>query len=171
MSTSAPFDAGIPVLTEVLQEVALPDAVPAPAPAAASAVMKPAVWRTGTAITAPVPVIETAPAPHIDLVVPAEADEPDEPPITVAPIEHVEPVEPIEPVEQAAPDFTALEHAITERILEQLMPRVDALVTERVEQLLRHLAADLRAGLGDSVTKVVSAAVQDELARRRAPKG
>ena len=141
MSTSAPFDAGIPVLTEVLQEVP-----PAPAPAPA----KPAVWRTGTA--AAVPVSMLAPRPEIDLAIPAEPEEAAAPPAT------------------PAIDLDAMEQALGERILAQLMPRVDALVAERLERVLQGLASELRAGLGESITQAVTAAVRQELALWQAQK-
>jgi hypothetical protein len=159
MSTSAPFDAGIPVLTEVLREVA-PTAVPetasarssgpasAPAPAPSPAApLKPAVWRTGTA--AAVPVSMLAPPPQIDLVIPEPQAAPAAPAI----------------------DLGAIERALGERILAQLMPRVDALVAERLELVLQGLATELRAGLGESVAQAVAAAVHDELALLQAQKG
>lgn len=142
MSTSAPFDAGIPVLTEVLQEVVPP---PPPAPAAPT---RPAVWRTGTA--AAVPVSMLAPPVEIDLVIPAE-------PAEAAPA-------------TPAPDPDAIERALAERILLQLMPRVDALVAERLEHALQALSAELRAGLGESVAQVVAAAVHEEVAAWQAQK-
>lgn len=142
MSTSAPFDAGIPVLTEVLQEIPpAPASSPAPAPAAAPAPIKPAVWRTGASAAA------SARVPEVDFVVPAE--EPG-------------PAKPIE--ESGTIDAAALEQALSERILQELMPRVEALVAERLEQALQDLASGLRAGLGESIAQVVAIAVQRELA-------
>lgn len=182
MSTSAPFDAGIPVLTEVLREVpaapasAPPAAPPASAPPTAvaaspavaaaapvappvatsiatpvAAPVKPAVWRTGTAAAVPVSML-AVPA-DIDFVIPAA-------PVEAAPAA----------VTRDTIDVDAIERALGERILEQLMPRVDALVAQRIEQVLLGLGADLRAGLGESVAQVVAAAVQKELAALRAQK-
>jgi len=171
-----PFDAGIPVLTEVLREVP-PPAPPAPAPAVSG--HRPAVWRTGAgaAATGPVP----APAPVIDLVVPAEADveagmaaEADNEAEAFKEAEAVKEADPAR--EAAAPvaaaagvDLAALEQALSERIVRQLMPRVDALVAERLDQVLRHLAADLQAGLGESIAQAVAASVRQELAALQAP--
>ena len=159
-----PFDAGIPVLTEVLQEVP-PPAPPAPAPAVSG--HRPAVWRTGVgaAATGPVP----APAPVIDLVVPAEADV--EAGMAAEADKEADPAkEAAAPVTAAAGvDLAALEQALSERIVRQLMPRVDALVAERLDQVLRHLAADLQAGLGESIAQAVAASVRQELAALQAP--
>jgi hypothetical protein len=165
-----PFDAGIPVLTEVLREVP-PPAPPAPAPAVSG--HRPAVWRTGAgpAATGPVP----APAPVIDLVVPAEADV--EAGMAAEADNEAEAVKEADPAREAAApvaaaaggDLAALEQALSERIVRQLMPRVDALVAERLDQVLRHLAADLQAGLGESIAQAVAASVRQELAALQAP--
>jgi hypothetical protein len=170
VSGPAPFDAGIPVLTEVLKEIA-----PVPAPMPPDAPFKPAVWRTGAAVPAPVsppppePAIAHPPA-HTAPAVPAEPAEPDDDVVAgyVDLVERVLVAAPVEP--PADTGFAALERALSERILQQLMPRVDALVAERLDQVLQGLASSLRAGLGESIAQAVSASVRQELASLRAQK-
>ncbi|GGY63722.1 hypothetical protein GCM10007387_52750 [Pseudoduganella albidiflava] len=227
--SAGPFDAGIPVLTEVLQEIPAPP-VPPREPATVhppAAAFKPAVWRTGVGAAS----VTTAPAPVIDLVVPAEADleagteaitetgteagteagaeagmEPavDAPPandvetgvatgiaagieagteagaeagagaaagVTVDMQAGAETEEAAPSVERAgAVDLAAIEQALSERIVQQLMPRVDALVAERFDQVLQQLAGGLQAGLAESVAQAVAASVRQELAALQAPK-
>jgi hypothetical protein len=176
-----PFDAGIPVLTEVLKK----EIAPVPAPTLPDGPLKPAVWRTGAAAStaastaAPVPAAapEIAPSPaHAAPAVPGKPEEPEEPDDAddepaAGYVDLVERVMVAAPVEQAADTgFAALERALSERILQQLMPRVDALVAERLEGVLQQFAAGLRAGLGESIAQAVAASVQQELASLRAQK-
>lgn len=178
-----PFDAGIPVLTEVLKEI--PPAL-APAPEMPSApAFKPAVWRTGAKAAV------AAPAPVIDLVVPADADvqadidagvdaeaagddavgaEAATADVPEAPMETATEA-PGAPADLAQPiDLAAIEQVLCERIVQQLTPRVDALVAEHLDRLLLQLATGLQAGLADSVTQAVAASVRQELSALQAPK-
>ena len=169
-----PFDAGIPVLTEVLKK----EIAPVPAPTLPDGPLKPAVWRTGAAAStaAPVPATapEIAPSPaYAAPVVPGKPEEPDDADdeLTAGYVDLVERVMVAAPVEQSADTgFAALERALSERILQQLMPRVDALVAERLEGVLQQFASGLRAGLGESIAQAVAASVQQELASLRAQK-
>ncbi len=180
MSGAAPFDAGIPVLTEVVKEIVPVTAPPPHSPA------RPAVWRTGSAATAPLPTPPAAvPAAATDLAAPAEPAgpgpaalpaEPADDGAASAPAAYVDLIERVMPAVPAAQrtgtgtDLAALEQALGERILQQLMPRVDALVAERLEQALQGFASSLRAGLGDSVAQAVADSVRQELAGLQAQK-
>jgi hypothetical protein len=172
-----PFDAGIPVLTEVLKK----EIAPVPAPTLPDGPLKPAVWRTGAAASAaasapPVPAAapEIAPSPaQAAPAVPSKPEERDDADDELAAgyVDLVERVMVAAPVEQSADTgFAALERALSERILQQLMPRVDALVAERLEGVVQQLASGLRAGLGESIAQAVAASVQQELASLRAQK-
>ncbi|MGW8394095.1 hypothetical protein [Pseudoduganella sp. HUAS MS19] len=107
-----PFDASIPVLTEIMK-----DEVPAPA--------------------APAPV--------------AEAMLLDE-------------------------DWAALQQRVSEQVLQQLSNRVDFVLEQRIkdcmaevlEQALHTLTSEIRAGLHDTIGKIVTRAVQQEITHLQA---
>lgn len=122
-------DAGIPVLTEVIE-----------VPVAGSA----------GADTPPVPVPSAAPsAGHLD----------DIPELTS--------------VLLAEDDLRRFEHEICERVLQQLLDRIDFVLEQRVRDNLAdvlqtavdHLATDIRQGLQRSLTDVISRAVTQEISR------
>jgi 3-oxoacyl-ACP reductase-like protein len=130
MSRAHPFDASIPVLTEVLDEkpeATVPEAAPAPAPAAVSA---PAA----------------APAPTMP--------------------------------DSAALDLEQLEQRLSERILHQLQSRVDFVLEQRIrdsmEEVLSHalrgLTNEIRNGLHDTLSRIVTRAVAQELTHLQAQK-
>jgi len=113
-----PFDASIPVLTEIMNDEA-------PAPAAA---------------TAAAPAAEAKPA-----------------------------------LEEAL-DWDALERRISEQVLQQLSSRVDFVLEQRIkdsmaevlEHALHALTAEIREGLHDTIGKIVSRAVQQEITHLQA---
>lgn len=124
MSPAHPFDASIPVLTEVLDDepiVLEPAALPTPAPAATQQA-------------------------------PAAQPQPDE--------------------------WETLERQLCERILGQLQSRVDFVLEQRIkdsmEEVLSHalrgLTAEIRTGLHDTLSKIVSRAVAQELTHLQAQK-
>jgi ribonuclease E len=151
MTQDAPFDPGIPVLTEVLADlpaampVHLPPAVPTYAPAQAPIAAAPAVWRTGRARSAaPAPVAEPAAEP---VAAPAPA-----------PALDTEPA----PGEAPPPGWADLEQRLNERILARLLPVVEQRLAAAMSELAQGLAADLRGGLQDAVAQ----AVRHELAEQ-----
>lgn len=75
-------------------------------------------------------------------------------------------------------DFEALERRLSERILQQLQARVDFVLEQRIkdsmEEVLSHalrgLTAEIRHGLHDTLSKIVSRAVAQELTHLHAQK-
>lgn len=115
-----PFDASIPVLTEIMRDEA-PAADAAPAPAAEE---------------------EAAALPA-----PGDADA-----------------------------WEALEHRLSERVLQQLSNRVDFVLEQRIkdsiaevlDRALHSLTMELREGLHDTLGKIVTRAVQQEITHLQA---
>jgi len=113
-----PFDASIPVLTEIMND------------------------------EAPPPVVASAAAPA------AEA----------------------KPALEEAMDWDALERRISEQVLHQLSSRVDFVLEQRIkdsmaevlEHALHALTAEIREGLHDTIGKIVSRAVQQEITHLQA---
>ncbi|KQV80109.1 hypothetical protein ASD15_14620 [Massilia sp. Root351] len=116
MSLVRPFDASIPVLTEVL------DDQPAPAEA---------------------PAVQVAPQPQ-----------------------------------PQGGEWQALERQLCERVLQQLQSRVDFVLEQRIKDsmeevlgsALRGLTAEIRSGLHDTLSKIVTRAVAQELTHLQAQK-
>ena len=114
MNQDVPFDAGIPVLTEI---VSTPLGAAAPAPLPATAALDAAEWE-------------------------------------------------------------ALERRLNERILQQLTSRVDFMLEQRVRDsmaavlthVLHDVTTELREGLHDTIGRIVTRAVQQELADLQARK-
>lgn len=75
-------------------------------------------------------------------------------------------------------DLEALERRLSERILQQLQARVDFVLEQRIrdsmEEVLSHalrgFTAEIRHGLHDTLAKIVSRAVTQELAHLHAQK-
>lgn len=117
-----PFDASIPVLTEIMN-----DEAPAPAPAAA-----------------PAPVAEARPA--------------------------------LDDAADGIVDWDALERRVSEQVLQQLSNRVDFVLEQRIKdsmaEILDHalhaLTAEIREGLHDTIGKIVTRAVQQEITHLQA---
>lgn len=116
-----PFDASIPVLTEIMNNEA-----PVPAPA-----------------SAPAPVAEPTRA------------------------------------EEDVLDWEALQHRVSEQVLQQLSNRVDFVLEQRIkdsmaevlEHALHALTAEIREGLHDTIGKIVTRAVQQEITHLQAGSG
>lgn len=121
MSPAHPFDASIPVLTEVLDD-------------------------------------QPAPAPAVDTMAVVLA----EPALPAAP----------------ADEWEMLQEQLSERILRQLQSRVDFVLEQRIkdsmEEVLGHalrgLTTEIRHGLHDTLSKIVSRAVAQELTHLQAQK-
>lgn len=137
------FDASIPVLTEIMR-----DEAPAPtqAPGVAAAVAAPAVP------TAAARAVEPARAPANDAEAPAL------------------------PALDDAEAWDALERRLSERVLQQLSNRVDFVLEQRIKDsihdVLNHalhtLTVEIREGLHDTIGKIVSRAVQQEITHLQA---
>ena len=151
------FDASIPVLTEVLRDEPPPapaaqataDAPPAAEPPTASrAEPAPGVWHYRT---------PEAAAPVTEAAAPAHDAEP-------------------EPAAAEALDWPRLEREVSERVLQQLNSRVDFVLEQRIKdsmaEVLSHALHDLtneiRAGLHDTLGKIVTRAVQQEITHLQA---
>lgn len=141
MSTST-ADAGIPVLTEIIPSTApASPAVPAAQPAAPVAAQ---------------PALQTAMAGHEDVVTLQKraVDEWDE------------------------ENWDRLEREIRERILHQVLERIDQVLEQRVRDSLadvlqlavENLAADIRGGLHNTMSDVITRAVAQEISRLQATK-
>jgi len=134
MTSARPFDASIPVLTEVLHD----DPVAAAAPAEA---------LPAAAVPTPSPVPDA----------PADGD-------AMAGLDDAQ--------------WAALETRLAERILQQLQGRVDFVLEQRLkdsmEEVLSHalrgLTMEIRSGLHDTLSKIVSRAVSQELTHLQARK-
>jgi hypothetical protein len=191
MSTS-PRDAGIPMLTEVIEEditefVGPPepalvladtapaaDTMPATFPAyaptfAASDYAQPAAMGGQYGMSAqfapsyPIPLKPAAPAMQVIVEAPAQAAlAPATPP----------------PSAMSEDEWQRMERRVRERILGQLLSRTDAMLEERIrasmagvlQQAVDGLAATLRASLHKTLQDVVSRAVAQEISRLQSPK-
>jgi hypothetical protein len=117
-----PFDASIPVLTEIMKDEA-------PAPAA-------------TAAAAPAAEVQAARDDAADSIV----------------------------------DWEALERRVSEQVLQHLSNRVDFVLEQRIrdsmteilEHALHALTAEIREGLHDTIGKIVTRAVQQEITHLQA---
>lgn len=134
------FDASIPVLTEIMRDEAPATAFTPAAPAAAPA---PAAVHSA-AVKAPTPAND------------AEA--------------------PALPAPDDAEAWDALERRLSERVLQQLSNRVDFVLEQRIKdsihEVLNHalhtLTVEIREGLHDTIGKIVSRAVQQEITHLQA---
>lgn len=134
-------DAGIPVLTEVIE--------PAQEPA---------------------PQVAVADAP----VAAAEALAPVDMPVPAVPAS-IEELEARAIASMGSADWARLERALRERILRQLLARVDTTLEHRVRDSLADvlqgavstLATDIRSGLHQSLEEMIVRAVSQEIARLR----
>jgi hypothetical protein len=151
------FDASIPVLTEVLRDD------PPAAPAAAATVETPPAAEPPTASRA-------EPAPGVWHYRTADAAAPA--PEAAAPAPEAEP----EPETEEAFDWSRLEREVSERVLQQLNSRVDFVLEQRIKDsmsevlthALRGLTDEIRAGLHDTLGKIVTRAVQQEITHLQA---
>ncbi|HEY1150632.1 MAG TPA: hypothetical protein VGF27_18780 [Pseudoduganella sp.] len=169
------FDASIPVLTEVFQDQS---AAPAQAPTAeqpapaGDASAHPAAWpyrAAGAAADAPAPL----PAAATSLP-PADTSELDaaRPPLPAEPAAQ----KPATPAPAEPLDWERLERQVSHSVLQQLTARVDFVLEQRIndsmeevlDRALRRLTEELRAGLHDTLGKIVTRAVQQEIAHLQA---
>jgi hypothetical protein len=135
------FDASIPVLTEIMRDEAPPPAAPA-APAAPHAAA-PDAAAAANAMPA---------GGATDAAVPAV------------------------PAPDDAAGWEALERRVSERVLHQLSSRVDFVLEQRIKdcmaEVLNHalhsLTLEIRDGLHDTIGKIVSRAVQQEITHLQA---
>lgn len=82
------------------------------------------------------------------------------------------------PAEPLPTEWEALERQLSERILQQLQSRVDFVLEQRIKDsmeevlstALRGLTAEIRSGLHDTLTKIVTRAVAQELTHLQAQK-
>jgi hypothetical protein len=167
MSNSS-LDAGIPVLTEIIPLPAAP-ATSAASVATAGHAKADAGMEHGTDIAGSMPALQR------DVLHPAEP---------------AEPVDVTEPA--AAPHFTLpslsrqeedarwekLEREVRERVLFQLMERIDFVLEQRVRDSLadvlqiavEKLATEIKGGLRETVKDVVTRAVGQEITKLQATK-
>jgi len=81
-----------------------------------------------------------------------------------------------QPALDSAMDWEALERRISEQVLHQLSSRVDFVLEQRIKdsmaEVLNHalhaLTAEIREGLHDTIGKIVSRAVQQEITHLQA---
>jgi len=198
MST-IPRDAGIPMLTEVIEEDGL-DFVGPPLPeeppqaqagantSAELAAQEPMTAAVSAAPTAPAgggyaspqtigiqygPPAQFAPSYPLPLK-PAASSTPHFVPRETAPVEAA--VIPAAPMDED--EWLRMERRLRERILGQLLSRTDAMLEERIrssvagvlEQAVDSLAATLRASLHKTMEDVVSRAVAQEISRLQSTK-
>lgn len=82
------------------------------------------------------------------------------------------------PAEPQPTEWEALERQLSERILQQLQSRVDFVLEQRIKDsmeevlstALRGLTAEIRSGLHDTLSKIVTRAVAQELTHLQAQK-
>lgn len=198
MSTS-PRDAGIPMLTEVIEE----DATEFTGPPEAAALSLPLPLPLPLPLTSPLPSSADAPPAAFPAYLPTfAASAYAQPaamggqyamPVQFAPSYPI-PLQPAAPakamaVEAPAPaapapsamsedEWQRMERRVRERILGQLLSRTDAMLEERIrasmagvlQQAVDGLAATLRASLHKTLEDVVSRAVAQEISRLQSPK-
>lgn len=144
----SPPDSGIPVLTEVIltpPRVSSAASTPAPPPA-----------------RAPAPAFFSAPTPSLG---PEELAE--------IPVLQVEVESTLTPIEHAPitgwldEEWTRLEQKISERVLTQILDRIDTVLEQRIRESLAgsvQLAVnELRQGLHETLEEVISDAVAQEI--------
>ncbi len=144
----SPQDSGIPVLTEVIltpPRVSSAGSIPVPPPA-----------------RAPAPVFASAPPPT------PEAEE-----LADIPVLQVEVESTLTPIEHAPiagwldEERTHLEQRISERVLTQILERIDTVLEQRIRESLAgsvQLAVnELRQGLHETLEEVISDAVAQEI--------
>lgn len=196
MSTP-PRDAGIPMLTEVIEEEGMDLAAPLPDEAETVASDRQAtplpdpgapVGPPQTGGYAPQqgmgiqfgPPAQFAPSYPLPLKPAASATPPPavvpEPPAerAVSPV----PASPPLPAPMSEDEWQRMERRVRERILGQLLSRTDAMLEERIrssvagvlEQAVDSLAATLRASLHKTLEDVVSRAVAQEISRLQSTK-
>jgi hypothetical protein len=152
MSSSSPFDASIPVLTEVIDTQALLHQDIAPAPVAPSIRDQPEQAGSDDEVVENA-VVESAVVgaytPHATTAAAA--------------------------VEPAPTDWAALEQRLCERILQQLQGQVGFLIEQRIREsmadalqlALASMAGQLADGLGGALEQIVTRAVGEELLHLR----
>jgi len=172
--SNPPQDSGIPVLTEVIvtpPRVASTPVSPVEAPAAWQAVPPPAHAPTPAPqhnfspnqSFAPIPPFFTAPAaPNA----PAEY-------LADIPVLQVEIEVPPAPVEHAPisgwldEEWTRMEQKISERVLSQLLSRIDTVLEERMQEVLstslQRAVEEIKQGLHQTLGEVVSDAAAQEI--------
>lgn len=167
------FDASIPVLTEVFQDE------PALAPTAHASTGAPlvtpnrsAAWPYRAADAADATASASAAAPA-DPFAPADTSELDaaRPPLPAEPE-----AEPPAPATAEPLDWERLERQVSHSVLQQLSARVDFVLEQRIndsmEEVLNHalrrLTEEIRVGLHDTLNKIVTRAVQQEIAHLQA---
>lgn len=151
MSSSSPFDASIPVLTEVIDTQALLHQEALPAAAAPSIADQ--AEQAGSA------VVVDAFAHHAAGSATA---------LEQAPAEWA-------PTDAAPTDWAALEQRLCERILQQLQGQVGFLIEQRIREsmadalqlALASMAGQLADGLGGALEQIVTRAVGEELLHLR----
>jgi hypothetical protein len=198
MST-LPRDAGIPMLTEVIEEEAMAfvgppapeDALQTPAaidhpPVAATIHVSPASSTmpaaSGYALTHGVgiqygPPAQFAPSYPLPLK-PAASSNAMPASRETTPAHVTQPDTPPLPAPMSEDEWQRMERRVRERILGQLLSRTDAMLEERIrssvagvlEQAVDGLAATLRASLHKTLEDVVSRAVAQEISRLQSAK-
>lgn len=176
--SNTPQDSGIPVLTEVIvtpPRVASTPASPVEAPAAWQAVPPPAPAPAHTPTPAPQynfsPNQSFAPIPPF-FTAPAAPNAPAEY-VADIPVLQVEIEVPPAPVEHAPisgwldEEWTRMEQKISERVLTQLLSRIDTVLEERMQEVLstslQRAVEEIKQGLHQTLGEVVSDAVAQEI--------
>ncbi|KQW96716.1 hypothetical protein ASC94_07765 [Massilia sp. Root418] len=117
------------------------------------------------------------PAQSFDASIPVLTEVLDNAPAPVAALPASAPAEP-QPAEPQPTEWEALERQLSERILQQLQSRVDFVLEQRIKDsmeevlstALRGLTAEIRDGLHDTLSKIVTRAVAQELTHLQAQK-
>ncbi len=186
MSTS-PRDAGIPMLTEVIEEDTI-EFVGPPAPAAPLSFADTAPAATASFYAPPLSASDYAqpaamggqygtPAQFTpSYPIPLKPAAPAMPAVVEAPAQPVQ-ATPV-PAAMSEDEWQRMERRVRERILGQLLSRTDAMLEERIrasvagvlQQAVDGLAATLRASLHKTLEDVVSRAVAQEISRLQSTK-
>lgn len=148
-----PQDSGIPVLTEVIvtpPRVAPPAAsIPVPPPAAAAIATPLPAFLTARAIETTAEDLADIPVLQVEIETPP------------APIEHA----PI--TGWLDTEWTRMEQKISERVLTQLLERLDTVLEERMHEVLsaslQRAVEEIKQGLHQTLGEAVSDAVAQEI--------
>jgi hypothetical protein len=169
--SNSPLDAGIPVLTEIIPLPA------APATSAASVAM-PGLSKADVGMEHSTDISGSMPVLHQDVLHTAEPAEPADPVDATEPAAAPHFILPSLSRQEEEARWEKLEREVRERVLYQLMERIDFVLEQRVRDSLadvlqiavEKLATEIKGGLRETVKEVVTRAVAQEITKLQATK-
>jgi hypothetical protein len=169
--TSTPRDAGIPVLTEIIDPVTPPAAAELAAPATSAAPSSLTAQRRPETTAPTLPVLPPSAANAAKPLFPTRSTH--APAVRLPTLQTAEEAE-VEAIATWTPEqWNRMELALRERILRQILLHVNAVLDAKVRDALAdvlqasvtRLADDLRASLRVSLSDTIERAVEQEMSR------